>query len=169
MLDLLYDQVARYATWTTAALLVVVAIMCFGILGWIAQRFSPHRMPDVRWWYSPEEVREFFEAINESGRRVYVCMALSVDLIFPVAYGMLFATLLVHLYTREWGKVFLWAPLLTIAFDMLENFILAHLAWHFKGQASRLAVVAASCTALKWSLFFLTLILVFAGALKTWL
>ena len=103
---------------------------------------------DSRSWYTPADAAALFEALDQldaSARAVYAVTGLTIDMAFPVAYGLLFAILLVRLFRAP----FFLLPLATAAADMLENATVAVLALSYAGAPSPLAWLAAAFTLLK--------------------
>jgi hypothetical protein len=161
-----YSHIERFATWPVVALLFVLFVLC-------AQGFEIRRKSlgdnnpglDGRCWYSPEEARDFFQAAGERGRRIYAATELTLDILFPLIYGILFAALLIHIYSRDTARYLTIVPLLTVAADVLENITVSYMAWQFDGRASPVAHGAAILTAVKTVLIVLSFVLILVGAL----
>ena len=103
---------------------------------------------DSRSWYTPADAAALFEALDRldaSARAVYAVTGLTIDMAFPVAYGLLFAILLVRLFRAP----FFLLPLATAATDVLENATVAVLALSYAGAPSPLAWLAAAFTLVK--------------------
>lgn len=168
MLERLYNLLERLASWQVVALLFVLFVLC-------AQGFELRRQKlgfentalDGRGWYSAEEARDFFHNIKEEGRQLYYTTELTLDLLFPLVYGTLFASLIVRVYDGESAKYLAPVPLLAAVFDVLENVTLSCLAWQFDGRASPAARGAAVLTAVKVGLFILSFVLILWGALRS--
>ena len=163
-LDHLYDFIDRQAKWSVAALLVVILLLA-------QQAFTGRRtaigvqveLLDGRRWYTPLQVAQLFEELGP-GRGLYAITELTVDVIYPLAYGLLFAILLV----RTWGPRYPWMlafPLLTVTFDLLENVFITYLLFSFGGQPSWVAWLAASCTLAKSIFFLISIVLVLNGGI----
>jgi hypothetical protein len=124
-------------------------------------------VPDARLGYTSSEVRAYFDAIGPRGRGLYVATQLTVDLIFPLLYGLLLAVLLAHLFPRPtwWVGV----PVAAAAADLGENFLLTGLACTFNdsiaiSRAAIWATAAAAClTVTKWALLAATALGVLVG------
>lgn len=167
MLDAIYNQLERIATWPIVVLLFVVFVLC-------AQGFELRRKSlgydnpslDGRLWYSPDDARDFFDSIGERGRRIYATTEITLDLLFPLVYGTLFAAMMIHLYSRDSARVLILVPLLTVVADLLENFTAAYLAWQFDGRSSPITKGAAIFTATKTVLFIVSHLVLLVGALK---
>jgi hypothetical protein len=121
---------------------------------------------DSRIWYTPAEAHTFLDRIGAAGRRLYGVTQVTLDVLFPLAYGVLLAALIVRLYDPPYARVLVMIPLLTIAADLLENTVTAFLAFRFNRQASPLAWTAARFTAAKWLLFALSLLLIFTKVIS---
>ena len=167
MLERLYNRLERLANWKAVALLSALFAACTLGFDWRSKRLgSENPGLDGRGWYSPEGARDFFRNVGEEGRRLYYTTELTLDLLFPLVYGALFASLIVYLYRRESAKRLVLIPLLAAAADVPENVTLSYLAWQFDGRASPLARGAAVLTALKTGLFVLALVFILWGAVS---
>jgi hypothetical protein len=163
-----YNQLERVASWQVVALLFVLFIICAQGFEWRHKKLGyENPSPDGRGWYSPVEVRDFLHNIKEEGRRTYYTTELTLDLLFPLVYGTLFASFITHVYARKSAKILSLVPLLAVICDLMENIILAYLAWQFDEQPSPVARIAAMATAVKSGLFILSLLLILWGALWT--
>ncbi|MCA1615518.1 MAG: hypothetical protein LC800_15745 [Acidobacteria bacterium] len=166
MPEAFFNSLERFATWQVVALLFILFILCAQGFEWRRKTFGYENTAlDARRWYSPDEARDFLGAIGGRGRRIYIATELTLDILFPLVYGALFAALIIHVYARGNARSLVLAPLLTALADVLENISAAYLAWRFDGQASPVARVAATFTAVKSGLFVLSLILILVGAL----
>jgi hypothetical protein len=117
-------------------------------------------VPDARLGYSAAEIRAYFDAIGPRGRGLYVATQLTVDLIFPVVYGILLAVLLAHVFPHPTWWV--WVPVAAATADVCENLLLAALACTFNDATQipqaviRTTAVAACFTVAKWGLLVAT-------------
>ncbi len=148
-----------------AALAGVVACMA-GLL-WRRDRLGGFELLDSRVWYTPEEAAALFDALDRldaSARVVYAATGLTVDMAFPVAYGLLLAILLHRLFRAP----FFLLPLAAAVVDGLENLTVAALALGYAGAPSPLAWLAAVFTLLKWLLGYAALAAAGVGAIR-WL
>ena len=163
-----FNQLERFASWQVVALLFVLFVLCAQGFQWRQKKLG-HENPglDGRGWYSPDDVRDFFHNIKEEGRRIYYTTELTLDLLFPLVYSLLFSSFIIHVYPRETAKVLVLVPLMAAICDVLENIMLAYLAWQFDEHVSPLARVAAIATAIKSGLLLLSGLLILAGAVWT--
>ena len=136
-------------------------------LAWRRARLGSLELLDSRGWYTPAEAAALFDALDRldaHAREVYAVTAVTVDMIFPVAYALLFAIVLVHLFRAP-----LWTlPLALAAADVLENATVAALALSHAGAPSPIAWAAATLTLVKTLLIAAVLATTGAGAVH-WL
>ncbi|HEY0380140.1 MAG TPA: hypothetical protein VGC87_24715 [Pyrinomonadaceae bacterium] len=160
-----YELLVGSATWPRALLLFALFCLCAGVFELRSRALGyANKVLDGRWrGYSPEDVRKFFEAIGEDGRRLYARTERSLDVAFPIIYGSLFATLLILLYGRLGAKYLVLVPLLNVLFDFAENFTLSGLALRFDGKVQPLAKLAAIFTRIKSLLFSVSVLLIALG------
>jgi hypothetical protein len=99
-----------------------------GYLQWFLESNTP--VPDARpGGYSPGELKAYFRALRSDGRRVYTLTQLSLDMVFPFAYTVMFAAVLTYLgrlfpVTFLFTSICLIFPLGALIFDLLENITL---------------------------------------------
>lgn len=169
MASLIGATVERCATRRT------VVMACFAVVGCVAglacrqERLAGLDLLDSRGWYTPAEAAALFDSLDSldaSARFVYATTALTVDMAFPVAYGMLFAVLLYRLFAGKAPLHLL--PLALALADVLENVTVAALALSYDGAPSPLAWPAAVFTLVKTVLLVATLAALCAGVTR-WL
>ena len=161
------EAVERLATWRTAVAASVGFAGCVAGLVWRHSRLAGLDLLDSRGWYTPAEATTLFDALDRldpSARAVYATTALTVDMVFPACYGLLFAVLLSWLFRA--GLPLYLLPLALAAADVLENLTVATLALSHDGAPSPLVWLAASFTLFKTALIVATLAAIFAGSLR---
>jgi hypothetical protein len=162
---MVYQMLVDSATWPRALLLLALFWLCVGVFELRARALGyANKVLDARWrGYSPEDVRKYFEAIGEDGRRLYARTQRSLDVAFPIIYGSLFATLLILFYGPLGAKYLVLLPLLQVLMDFGENFTLSSLALRFDGKARPLARLAAVFTRIKLLLLGFSVLLIAVG------
>ena len=138
-------------------------------LAWRQARLAGLDLLDSRGWYTPAEAAALFDALDQLGssaRVVYATTALTIDMVFPASYGLLFAILLFRLFRG--GPPLYLLPLAVAVADVLENVTVAVLALGHDGAPSPLAWLAAVFTLVKFVLFMATLALTGVGGVR-WL
>jgi hypothetical protein len=87
------------------------------------------RIPDVRLSYDSDELYHFMQELGEEGRRAYGRMLMSLDLLFPFAYGFWLTGFLL-LLSKSRSKRFpaaILLPLGAAVSDLMENGITLYL------------------------------------------
>jgi hypothetical protein len=162
MIDRLYHFFERLAIWPVVAILVVILLIS-------NQSFAGRRevlgeqvqVLDGRRWYTPVDVQQLFTKLGTE-RYFYAITEVTLDLLYPLAYGLLLAVLIVRTWSPryEWLVLF---PFLTVVADLLENFIIFYMAFTFNGSTTSVAWFAAVCTLLKSILFLTSLLILLNG------
>ncbi len=162
-----YGRFSFLATWPVVALLFVAFMICVQGFQIEMRVLGPeNQIPDVRGWYTPVQIRDLYEHLGEHGRNVYAACAMTLDVVFPLAYGGLFAALIANVYRKRTARVLAAVPLLAVVMDLTENGLLSYYAWNFDGKSWPLLIsVATMTTALKFVFATLSLVLVAAGGL----
>ena len=159
----------RQATRRVAVAALAGVVACVAGLVWRQHRLGGLELLDSRGWYTPGDAAALFgdlDRLDASARLVYAATGLTIDMAFPVAYGLLLAILLVRLW-RGGAPLFL-LPLAVAAADVLENLTIAALALSYAGAPTPLAWPAAIFTLVKTALIAATAAAVGIGAMR-WL
>lgn len=159
----------RWATRRIAVAALVGVFGCVAGLAWRQARLAGLDLLDSRGWYTPEEAAALFDALDQldaSARVVYATTALTIDMVFPASYGLLFAILLFRLFRGATPLYLL--PLALASADVLENVTVAALALSHDGAPSQLAWLAAVFTLVKSVLIVATLATICVGGMR-WL
>lgn len=157
----------RFATRRAGFAALAGAVACMAGLAWRGSRLGDLELLDGRLWYTPNEAALLFDALDANARLVYAATALTIDMAFAAAYGLLFSILLFRLFRLFRLPLYL-LPLALASADALENVTIAALALSHAGAPTPLASLAAAFTVLKWLLCAATLSATAAGVLN-WL
>jgi hypothetical protein len=160
----LYRFFNRRATWPIVGLLVVIIMLASqAFAGRRVAYFPNDQLLDDRRWYTPADVSQLLNDLGDR-RYIYGATELSLDLIYPISYGLLFAVLISQLWgpRRDW---MLLAPILTVFFDLSENALIVYMISTYNGSETNLAWVAAVCTLSKTLFFLLSLLLILNGGI----
>jgi hypothetical protein len=120
-------------------------------------------VPDARFGYTPGEIRSLFEDWGVGRRELYARTEVTLDLAFPLVYGTLFAVFSARLFRKGLWRWALLVPLSGALADLIENFMIAYLAWSYDGHESPLVRAAACFTEVKFVCFVASLLLLLAG------
>jgi hypothetical protein len=123
------------------------------------------RSPDMSFFYTVEELYEMAESYGAEGRRNYIIMRFTFDLVFPLIYGGFLISALGWLYDVDgllkWRNRVVLLPFSALLFDYLENISTATVMWFYPTRVSSVGVLATFFTPIKWILLscaFLALI-----------
>ena len=148
---------------------LLTALLCVAAFQWRDARLGGLELLDTRQWYTPEQAVALFGALDRldpRARAVYAWTEVSVDLVFPVAYGLLLALALLRLFAH--GRPLYLLPIAGAVADAFENISIALLAATYDGAPSSWARVAAVFTLLKSVLILAALAAVVGDAIR-WL
>lgn len=154
----------RHANWKTATAAIVACVASVVGLVWRQGQLPGQVLLDSRFWYTPDEAAALFASLDQldAGARSFVATTgMTIDLLFPLAYGLLFAILLVKVYQ---SPIYLLA-LGTMVADILENSTVAILALSYDGGPSGLTWLAACFTLTKAVLFNLSILMIVIGTI----
>lgn len=168
MCDGIRPVLQRLATRRVVIPTVLTALFCVAVFRWRDARLGGLELLDTRQWYTPEQAAALFGALDRldpRARAVYAWTEVSVDLVFPLAYGLLLALALLRLFD---ARSFYLLPIAGAAADVLENISIALLAATYDGAPSSWTRVAAVFTLLK-SVLILAALAAVAGGVIRWL
>ena len=161
----LRGALARCATRRVGLAALAGVIACVAGLVWRHHRLGGLELLDARGWYTPEEAAALFDALDAldaNARLVYAATGFTIDMAFPLAYGLLFAIVLVRLFRAPLFVL----PLALAGADVLENLTVAALALGHAGPPSPVAWLAGGFTLVKMVLIVATLAATGAGAAR---
>ncbi len=158
MLDRLSHTLSQLATWPVVVLLVVAYALCATGFAWRAKALGLGDEPgfDRRGsGYSSTEAQALLDKMGEGGRSFYAVTQLSLDVAFPVVYGLLAAIAIAWLYPHPWARWLILVPLLAVALDLCENVSTAIMAWRYEpAHGPPLVGLASALTVAKtWALW----------------
>ncbi len=169
MRDGIRPVLQRLATRRVVIPAVLAALLCLAAFQWRDARLGGLELLDTRQWYTPEQAAALFGALDRldpRARAVYAWTEVSVDLLFPVVYGLLLALALLRLVGN--GRPLYLLPLAGAVADVFENISIALLAATYDGAPSSWTRVAAVFTLLK-SVLLLAALAAVAGGVIRWL
>ena len=117
--------------------------------------------------YTPEEAADLFDALGEDGLTFYAVSEFSMDLVFPLLYGALFAALVWLFWETPWRTILATTIALAVLADLTENLLIAIMAFTYVDGPQALAHAANAATILKWALLAVVSAGVVVGGLRT--
>lgn len=152
MLDRLAHTLNDLATWQVVVLLLAAFALCLTGFAWRERALALGEPGFDRRGsgYDAKEAGELLDRMGERGRAVYAVTQLTLDVAFPLVYGLLAAILIAWLYPHPWARLLILVPLLVVAVDLCENMTTAVMAWrHQPGVEPPLARAASAFTVAK--------------------
>ena len=169
MRDGIPPALQRLATRRVVALTVLAALVCVATFQWRDARLGGLELLDVRQWYTPDQAAALFGALDRldpRARAVYAWTEVTIDMIFPMAYGLLLALVLLRLFGN--GRPLYVLPIAGAVTDVFENLSIALLAATYDGAPSPWTIAAAVFTLLKSVLILAALVATVYGTIR-WL
>src|SRR5262245_2557775 len=122
MLDVLHARFMALATWPLIALLVAAYILIQLAFDKRAEFLGTEpSVPDVRTrGYTPQDIACLIRTWGPDKARLYAITQVTLDLVFPVVYGLLFATLMAQVYSSGYWRLFVLLPLIAVVTDLGE-------------------------------------------------
>lgn len=120
---------------------------------------------DGRWrGYTPTDVADLFDKLGTEGRKFYAISEISLDIVFPFAYGALLIMLVWWLWRTPWRSIFVTIGVLAACADLTENGLIAYLAFTYDAAVQPWAHMANLATLTKWVLLCVSVIGLGVGA-----
>lgn len=118
---------------------------------------------DLQLFYTPNKVFSMLSAYGPQGTHLYIIAQWTVDLVFPIIAGLMFATLFLWLGQKQWWWL---GPFVTLV-DWVENVFVTLLLVQFPDFSPPTAWAACVFTSLKWAtIFFSNSLILFHGGKK---
>ena len=128
----------------------------FVAMPWLHSRWMPDGSPgplDLKFAYSAQDAAEQIQAFTDSGRAGYRLFLLTIDVIYPIAYTLMFmwAIALLQLRTRREKSMLPVAPALAaFVFDIMENVTISLMLTLHPDQPDVLGWISSLFTTMKW-------------------
>ena len=119
-------------------------------------------IPDTLFYYGFETLQTLFSHYGEAGKKVYFQLQ-AIDMIYPLVYSTLLAALLYLQFNRSRLTWVIIIPHIAALFDYAENLSLRINLIRFPSMHPALADASGIFTCLKWSLVYLSILLLLIG------
>lgn len=155
MFDSLHRKLVEWSTAPVLVSLALVLVGCTGFFAWRRTQFpAGTATPDSQFSYTKDQVGEWFKGWGTAGRRLYLWSQLTVDLLTPLTYGLLFAIVVAWLIPAPAWRWTILIPIVAALGDLGENAFLVYAAATFEhaaaGAWARCVPIAQVCTRIKW-------------------
>lgn len=164
-------RIAQHLGWRMTLLLLLANFLLQGLILGVSYPACCAALPplDVSVLLNHASVYGFFAAIGAEGRTWYFINEISLDMLFPLAYGAAYFALLARLlclndllFTRAW--LLLWLPLGIALADVCENLHIAVLLAYYPQSFNVTSLSVANF--IKHSLSLLTALSLLGLALR---
>jgi hypothetical protein len=128
---------------------------------------------DVLPGYSPAYLAEVLSTYGDVGRSAYAMSLMTLDMLFPISYGIFFALLVRRIYLNlnvpvALVNTMMAMPLLSMVLDWIENSTFVYLISVYPAQPLVVAQFVSLVTLAKVSLYASTTISLVIGSLLMW-
>lgn len=182
----LFQQLSKSATSKNKFFLGIIVVAIIFIFLFINQNWKknslspidqehPIVMLDFYSSYSPEVAFQLLEAYGKEKRIIYLITLWTLDLLFPLAYGLALIWVFIHLLRKSFPWLLndlyklTFIPLLLTITDLLENISITILILSYPNRFSVLAKTADFFTESKWILVNLVLLIIIIGFIATFM
>jgi hypothetical protein len=155
--------IVKYAN-RKSALILFGLVIIINVLLVLSMSGNPDLKPlDLQLTYDAEKEYDLIGAYSESERKTYILVELTLDVIYPIVYALLFSFLLFMLHKDIQIAKF---PFVITILDFVENGGIVTLLINYPKEMHGLATFTSVFTTLKWLVLGLTLILILWGLIK---
>ncbi len=175
MLANVQARLQRWATGRTVLIfLVLFLVFEIAVLPLAAGRIqelsaAPNGGPlDLTLGLSPADTYARLTDYGTNGRQFYLIVELTVDLLFPITYGLFFSLTLALIFQRAYtagSGMHRWivVPLVGMVCDFLENAGIITMLLAYPAQLDFVAVYTRIMTLLKWGCTIASVVLIIVG------
>lgn len=163
----------KWASWKSVLLFFALQMLFSIVIMPAASGSSDNDLPvlDLQFFYTPQQAYEIITAYTPAMRQAAAVTRLTLDIIYPVIYGIMLALLLTLTFRRAFApKAFadasVFVPWGGVLFDYLENICFSIMFLSYPKEFYFLAQVSAIFTALKWTLIGIAFTLALVGGVK---
>jgi len=121
-------------------------------------------IPDARMFYTYPQLQNMFQHYGPQGREMYLRLQW-VDMVYPLVYSTLLASLLFLVYKKTRLLKTVYVPFLAALFDYLENILLHISILSFPDMQKWIVQVVGPVTFFKWLLVFFAFFLLVFGTI----
>ena len=140
---------------------LIVMVACGLGFSELQMRLGADIIDVLRGGYDADMVQERFLIYGEAGRALYARAALSLDMIFPLAYSTFFACLIVIGAVSSGARYLVIVPIVVALLDLGENISIYLLLTNFPDITDAQIARASTLTVAKWWMVVLMLLVAF--------
>lgn len=159
----------KWASWKNVLIFFALQMLFNLVIMPAASGSGSHDLPvlDLQFFYSPEYAYQVISAYTPSMRQAAALTRLTLDIVYPLVYGMMLSLLLILTFRRAFNSDFaVFIPWGGVLFDYLENIGFAIMFLSYPREYYFVAQISAIFTFLKWSLIGISFLLALIGGMK---
>lgn len=146
---------------------ILSASLFFGMMFFIfpfmekyTKKHVGEKLPDTELIYRKEDLYTWAEAYGEKGRRTYIILRFTYDLIFPLFYAFFLFTFIGYflIHINEGLFFMAYIPIIGMSLDYLENVIVSIIMYRYPIKTKYLDQIAPYISFIKRSLILLSFI-----------
>ena len=116
---------------------------------------------DLQPYFSAERAYQLIATFDDNLRQRYLVTEMTVDVIYPVVYTLLFSFIIMMLYgSVQLAKV----PFLILIADLIENTGIVLMLKNYPEKLETLATITGVFTSLKWCMVLISVSIILFGA-----
>ena len=173
MKNKLLNLFERWASWKNVLFFFALQMLFNLVIMPAGSGSNSHDLPvlDLQFFYTPQYAYEIIDAYTPAMRQAAAITRLTLDIIYPIVYGMMLTLLLVLTFRRAFPKfrfsdAVIFLPWAGVLFDYLENIGFAIMFLSYPKEYFFIAQISAIFTALKWTFIGVGFVLALIGGVK---
>jgi hypothetical protein len=128
-------------------------------------KFNNETILDLRRGYSHEDIENYIDGLNDSGRNYYVKKFHLIDTFYSIVYGIFYIITLSYLTKNIFGKnkfvkFVLLIPIIGIICDYGENILIDSFIKNVNNMSRNISTLSSSMTIIKFITVYFSLLLI---------
>jgi hypothetical protein len=127
--------------------------------------YSNEKVLDLRFGYSYDDVKNYINGLNDSGKKYYVNNFHLFDTFYPIIYGIFYIVTLLYFINNIFSKykfikLILLIPITGIICDYCENILINSFVKYIDNVSNNICILSSFLTITKFIAIYLSLLLV---------
>jgi len=149
---------------------ILIVFLIYSRTVFPSNKFEKIDVPDLKVYYGSEKLYSMLEKMENKQLTDYKSYLISLDIVYPIIYGLLFISLLLTLGNRikinqRKLKLILIIPLISIIFDILENLTNYHIISQLPDRVS-ISSISGFFTLIKWVSIFVSILFILSYSIR---